>query len=150
MKNPLDTFRRVAATRRVLYAVVLAAALAPTALLAQITGTAPTAPKILLVETLGNTATLNWTPPTQYADSSPIGTAVLSYSIYAAAPGTPWKPVASSAARTWTSAPLTLSGPMCYMVTAHVLGLESVASGAVCEQVGPPSAPNAPAALTLS
>lgn len=150
MKIHLDTFTRVAALRLFLYAVLVAAAWAPTALLAQVTGNAPTGQKILLVEPLGNTATLNWVAPTAYHDGTPLGTAVLSYTVYAAAPGAPWKAATPTniTARTWTSAPLTVKGPVCYIVTASVLGLESIPSAAVCEQVG--VAPAAPGGLTLS
>ncbi len=150
MQKPLDTFRRVTALRYALYAVLITL-LQPVPVLGQVTGSAPLSPKIMLVESLGNTATLSWSAPSTYTDGTSIAVPV-TYTIYAAAPGAPWKQVASAlTVHTWTSAPLAVRGPVCYVVSAVVLGSESLGgSPAACEQVGPPAPPENPTALTLS
>ncbi len=140
MKIRLDTACRVSRVRCLLYAVALIALLTPRALLAQVTGTAPLSPPLVFLERLGGTATVKIALPTHWSDGSafPTPPPVLTYTVYSAAPGQPWTVAATVTALTWTSAPLTHAGPICYVVTDTLLvgGLESLPSGVLCINVG--------------
>jgi hypothetical protein len=144
-KRPLDTRWPALLLRTTLYAVVIAALCAPMYVCAQASGNAPGTPTLLLVKKASDTVTVSWPAPTQYSDNTALGSVPLTYTVYSAAPGAPWKPAASAlTVLSWTSPPLP-KGPQCYTVTASTSGLESAAAAAACIGVGVP--PNPPGAI---
>lgn len=140
MKIRIDTARRVSELSCLLYAVVLIALMTPHTVLAQVSGTAPLSPTLGFLERLGNTATLTWPAITHWSDGSafPTPPPVLTYTVYSAAPGQPWKVAATVTALNWTSPPLSTAGDLCYVVTDTLLvgGLESTPSAVLCIGVG--------------
>lgn len=139
-KIRIDTARRVSPLACLLYVVLLLALLTPQTLLAQVVGSAPLSPPLAFQERLGNPATVTWTLPTKWSDGSafPTPPPVLTYTVYSAAAGQPWKVAATVSALTWTSPPLTTAGIVCYVVTDTLLvgGLESLPSTVKCIGVG--------------
>ncbi len=147
MKIRLDTSARVSPLRLTLLAVALAAFLYPGKLPAQAAGTAPAAPTLLTVKRVGDTATVFWSAPTSYTDGTALGTAVLTYTVYAAAPGATWKVLSGGInTLTYTTAALP-KGSQCYAITDSVAGLESAATPALC--LGVSTAANPPAAAGI-
>lgn len=140
MKIRIDTARRASEIRCLLYAVGLIALLTPHTVLAQVSGTAPLSPPLMFLERLGNTTTVIWPATIKWSDGSafPTPPPVLTYTVYSAAPGQPWKVAATVTALTWTSPPLSTAGAVCYVATDTLLvgGLESTPSAVLCIGVG--------------
>lgn len=148
MNLSLDTIPRVARWRLIPAAVLAVLLLAPGAR-AQVNGNAPNNNTPALLVRLGTPVTVRWAAPLQFHDGTPLGAAALTYSVYSAVPGAPWKVAASAlSGTTWVSPPLTVKAGSCYLITAWVLGLESIPTPSVCVLVG--VAPGAPGAPTVS
>ncbi len=144
-KRPIDTTRRGTVLRLALYVVAIAALCAPMYVCAQAVGNAPNTPTTVTVKKAGDAATVTWSAPTAYSDGSALGAANITYTVYSAAPGAPWKIAAAAVSvLSWTSTPLT-KGAQCYTVTDSVLALESGPAAAVCISVG--VAANPPGAI---
>ncbi len=118
--------------RLTLYLVVLMALCLPS--FAQVTGNAPaTVPSTSNTVKVGDPGLISWSVPTKFADptGSPIPTtAVITYNVYQATPGTPWKLVATVSAPTFTSAPV--MADQCWTITDVISAQESVGDGPAC------------------
>ncbi len=100
--------------------------------------------------TLAGSVTLNWTPPTENEDGTPL-TDLREYHIYyGTTQGGPYPTLVhtNAAVNTWTIDNLA-EGTYCFVATAlNDADVESVWSNEACKTVGP-SPPNPPTGLTI-